>query len=127
VHSCGIWGLDGQKPSELAIQVAKENDLDLSQHQARSLRPDIIKQADLILCMTPEHRQELIRYFPVKEKEIYTLKGFFKEGNTPDETIADPIGKSLSFYRRVFQEIESELERILPVIRQLAKKKSSKC
>lgn len=126
VHSCGIWGMDGQKPSELTLQVANENDLDLSQHQARSIRPDIIKQADLILCMTPQHRQELIQFFPSKEKKIFTLKGFLKETRFTDEVIADPIGMSLSFYRRVYREIESETKRILPVIRQLAEKKNSK-
>ena len=123
VHSCGIWGMDGQKTSPLTEQVAKENDLDLSRHQARGIRPEIIKQADLILCMTPQHRQELIQFFPSQEKKIFTLKGFMKEKGVSDVAVADPIGMSLSFYRRIFREIESEMRRIFPEIRQLAEKR----
>jgi len=126
VQSCGIWGMDGQKTSSLTEQVAKENELDLSRHQSRSIRPEIMKQADLILCMTPQHQQELIQFFPSQEKKIFTLKGFMKVKGKSDTAVDDPIGMSLSFYRRIFREIEFEMHRIFPEIRQLAEKKMVK-
>jgi protein-tyrosine-phosphatase len=123
VQSCGIWGMDGQKPSELSEQVAMENNLDISQHRARSIRPEMVKPADLILCMTPDHKQELIHFFPSKKNKIFTLKEFSKKIKATESAIADPIGMSLSFYRRIFQEMESEMKRIFPVLKQLAEKK----
>ncbi len=117
VNSCGVWAADGQKSSAFTEEVAKENKLDLSHHRSQSLNPQLIRNSDLILCMTPEHRQDLLKLFPGAEDKIFTLKGFARTQPLENEVIGDPIGLSLNFYRRIFGEIESELKRILPDIK----------
>ncbi len=124
VESCGIWAMDGQEPSDLAKQVAEENHLDLSHHRSCSLIPEKIIHADLILCMALEHKEHLQRLFPTIKNRIYTLKEFAQKEKKVSYTIDDPIGMTLNFYRRIFREIETEMKRILPTIKQFAMKKA---
>ena len=123
VSSSGIWATDGQKPSALTEEVARENGLDISKHYSQSINPQLIQNCDLILCMTPEHRNELKNIFPEMEGKIFTLKEFNKKQKPENETIDDPIGLSFNFYRRIYQEIEAEVKRVFPEIKSRAQKK----
>lgn len=125
VDSCGVWAVDGQKASQLSERVARENRLDISAHLSQSLKPNMVKDADVILCMTPGHKGELINFFPTLESKIFTLKEYLREKNPPKNSIDDPIGMSLNFYRRVYREIAREINRVFPMVKILAFEKSA--
>lgn len=121
VGSFGIWGSDGFPTSETSQKVAAENGLDVSKHLSRSISPTLIKSADLILCMTSSHKNDLLHVFPHMESKIFTLKEYGRNTILANDSIDDPIGMNLNFYRRIYREIENELTRIFPLIK---KKKS---
>ncbi len=126
VKSCGIWAIDGQEPSDLTIQMAEENHLDLKNHRSCHIIPNDIVSADLILCMALDHKLHLQRLFPSISDKIFTLKEFALKEKKTSYTIDDPIGMTLSFYRRIYREIETEMKRIFPTIKQLAEQKAGK-
>jgi protein-tyrosine-phosphatase len=123
VESVGIYAMDGQKSSDLTIEVCKENRLDLSDHRSRSITPHDIQNSNLILCMTPDHKQDLDQFFPGEQEKISTLREYGSTKQLAKLAIDDPIGMSLNFYRRIFREIEIELKRIFPFLTQQAQKR----
>jgi protein-tyrosine-phosphatase len=122
VKSAGIWATDGYPVSTLAIAVAKENGIDVSKHLSRSITPEMINSSDLILCMTPAHKKELLLFFPKLESKIFALKEYGHKKKPQKLAIDDPIGMNLNFYRRIYSEIDTEIKRILPLIKGITKK-----
>ncbi len=123
--SCGVWAMEDQEASKLTQQVAEENRLDLSHHQSKSITQILVDNSDLILCMSPSHKQEIVTYFPSSESKVFTLKEYKKKSIPPKETIDDPIGMTYNFYRRIFNEIDEEIKRIFPEIKELALEKTN--
>ncbi len=120
VDSCGVWAMEDQEASELTQQVAKENHLDLSYHLSKSITPSLVDNSDLILCMSLSHKKEILNFFPSSESKVFTLKEYKKKSVPPKESIDDPIGMTYNFYRRIFNEIDEEIKRIFPEIKELA-------
>ncbi|MHB1299177.1 MAG: arsenate reductase/protein-tyrosine-phosphatase family protein, partial [Gemmatimonadaceae bacterium] len=54
--SAGTSAWDGAPASDGALLVAMERGLDLSQHRARMLSRELVAESDLILVMSPHHR-----------------------------------------------------------------------
>ena len=120
VSSCGLLAMDGQKASQLTVEVARENGLDLSRHRSSSITARDIRSSDLILTMTSQHRDELLNSFSQKPGKIHTLKGYLRVKSPINEAVDDPYGLNLNFYRRIYHEIESEISRIFPEIKKQA-------
>ena len=114
--SSGTWATEGQRAGRLSQMVATENYLDLSKHRSKPITLGLIKESDLILCMTPNHKSDLLQIFPHYDDRIFTLKEYGHNSPPPKISVDDPIGMNLNFYRRIFREIEDEITRIWPVI-----------
>jgi protein-tyrosine-phosphatase len=110
--SCGLLAMDGHTACQASIEVAAENEMDLSQHRSTSITAQDLRLSNLILTMTPDHRDEIFSYHSPKSDNVYTLKGYLRKKPPENETIDDPYGLSLNFYRRIFKEIETEISRI---------------
>ena len=76
VRSAGISAMNGASPSDAALQVMKEKGIDHSSHRSRALCEEWVDWADLILTMTPAHKQMLIRYYPEAVDKSHTLKEY---------------------------------------------------
>lgn len=123
VTSAGTHGLPNAPASLFAIQVAGQRGIDLSKHRSRRLTPEMIKQADLILAMSPEHSDYMKRIEGTAGHKIFLLKAFPQAGPASNKgsdggvlSIEDPIGGSPEDYERSFKEIEKEIKRIFPKI-----------
>ena len=57
--SAGTSAVDGQPASDGALLVGIERQLDLTEHRARQLTPELVDQADLILVMGPHHLERV--------------------------------------------------------------------
>lgn len=124
-ESGGTWANDGNPAGSLSQLVAQENGLDLSAHRSQPMTPQLIKDADLVLCMTPVHKDDILKIFPHFQDKVFTLKEFAREIPPHKKAIDDPIGMNLNFYRRIFKELEDEITRIFPAILQLAEQKTN--
>lgn len=124
VESSGTWAIDGQSSSDLMRQVALENGLDLSHHRSQAMGLEMLKQADLILVMTPTHKNELLNIFPHFNDKIFTITEFGRKNPPAKNAIDDPIGMNLNFYRRIYSELEKEIDRIWEEIKRRALQKA---
>jgi protein-tyrosine-phosphatase len=76
VGSAGTSSLDGAFPSLFAIEVAKAQNVDLTQHRSHQLNKQILKKADLILAMSSEHLEHIRKMDEKTLKKTYLLKAF---------------------------------------------------
>lgn len=99
VKSCGLAAFGGDTATEHAIEVMKENGINLGNHRATSANMLLLDSAELIVCMTEAHKHTLI-----------------KAGISPDKisvmNIPDPFGGTLDDYRECAEKIKTELVKI---------------
>ena len=108
VFSAGLFA-DPDSPASAGAQAAMSGrGLDLSNHRARQLLPEIVQAADLILAMTKRHKQALVNLAPEAAGKIFTLAEYAGE----DQDVSDPFGQS----QAVYDETAAEIERITAII-----------
>jgi protein-tyrosine phosphatase len=103
VGSAGSGAFEGAPASEGAYLVALEHGLDLSAHRARRLTAELVADADLILTMSPHHRDRVADLGG--QGKVFLLGSYAgKEGE--DAAVNDPYGASLTEYRVTYDELD---------------------
>jgi protein-tyrosine-phosphatase len=106
VSSAGIGALVGEGPSSEALEVMQEYGVDISDHIARQVDGEMVREADLVLTMERYQREKLKRAYPEADGKIYTLKEYAGIGTD----IPDPYGTTKEFYQAVAREIAGALK-----------------
>ena len=109
VSSAGISAWEGAPASDGSLLVAMERGLDLSAHRARVLDREMVADADLVLCMGPQHREAAIAWGG--EGKAFLLTEWASHG-VETRPVSDPYGGDLAGYRRAADDIENELVRV---------------
>jgi protein-tyrosine-phosphatase len=112
VESAGTNAWDESPASDGSILIGVERNLDLSQHRARRLTPQMIEAADLVLVMSHEHLARVRELDSTAN--AYLLGGY---GSSSPHAIQDPFGGELDDYRATADELEQELKGILDRIK----------
>jgi protein-tyrosine-phosphatase len=108
--SAGTSAWQESPASDGSILVGLERSLDLSTHRARALTRELVDEASLILCMAPHHvaaAQSLGGEGKVHLFADYAAK--FATGRA----IHDPFGDGLEAYRRMADELDAEMPRVI--------------
>lgn len=110
-ESAGVAALVREPAAPHAVRALDELGMDIGPHRARQVDEAMIRDADLVLSMTPRHREMLHRNFPKFRENIRTLP----EYSTGDAAagIADPYGYDFSVYRTSAREILRHVELVL--------------
>lgn len=87
VSSAGICAIPNQHASNHAFAVMREEGLDLTSHRARPLTKDMINKADIVLTMTTNHKNTVIRMAPNAKDKIFTLKEYAFDGQNIDDIL----------------------------------------
>jgi len=101
ILSAGTAAFDGGHPSAEAETVLQELGIAAGGHRTARLTPQLVREADLILAMTPLHVGSVLRLDPQAAGKVFLLKEYAVQGSKRQETaeIADPFGRSLRHYR----------------------------
>jgi len=105
VISAGAFGLGGAKATAEAVQAAGALGADLSKHRSRILTRELIRQADVVFCMTDSHVAEVVRLVPDAAEKARKLD--------PRGDVADPIGGGIAVYRRTASRIDRAIRTAL--------------
>lgn len=119
VSSAGLFTGYGMAASVPAIEVLREQNINLNPHRSRSVSKDDIDSAALIVVMTASHMAELKRRFPEAQDRIYLLKSFDPGSGGGD--IQDPLGGTTDQYRKTRDEIDSALLDLIVYLKKLAR------
>lgn len=118
IRSAGTAADLGLPASQAAIEAAAEVGLDLSAHRSRTLTPNLLDWADLILTMGTSH-QRLVAQLGAAEKTA-TLGDFAAGAEGAGEGVPDPYGGDLDIYRETLGEVRylvgRSLDRLAPIL-----------
>jgi protein-tyrosine phosphatase len=141
VRSAGTIGLVGNPATAEAVEAAAELGVDIAAHEARRLLDPMIEQADLIVCMAAEHREEITARVPGASDRTFTLKELTRllelepaaaptslldriataaaaraagaPANQFDQDVVDPLGMPMETYRAIAWELDEWIERLV--------------
>ena len=120
VQSAGTLGINGNPATDFAIQVTTELGGDIVQHRSQGLTKELVREADIIFCMAPEHEKYIVSLIPEVRENVFLLRSFARSPEEKfTERIEDPIGASLEVYQQCGELIAAELDRILPTLKKL--------
>lgn len=110
VKSAGVYALPNSSASKNAIIALNELDIDLSSHKATLLTQKEIEEADLILTMTGNHKDLVLRLSPESKDKVYCLNEFALD---EIKDIYDPFGGDIYVYRESREEIRFSIEKMI--------------
>lgn len=116
VYSCGVYAEDGDISTYEAKKVMlDEYGIDMSEHRATNIRNSKIKEMDVILCATINHKIAVLDLYPELKEKVYTMKEYVKYHREyhDDMNIKDPWGYDIETYRSCVAEIEECINKIL--------------
>lgn len=143
VRSAGTWGREGSPAMPETIAAGVELGVDVGGHAASPLTADLIESHDLLLGMTRDHVDEIVRMVPGSAARAFTLKelahllgevedpspgpdeetargrigaadALRRGGEGPaDADVADPIGYGTEVYRAIAGQIEAAVDRVV--------------
>lgn len=120
VFSAGTYAEEGDIPTYSAIEVMKENGIDMAHHKAINIRNSKIEAMDLILCATKSHKDALLYLYPNLSNKIYTIKEYV--GYDKDNIdIKDPWGYDIEIYRFCEAELEACIDLLIKKIKAFEK------
>jgi len=101
VRSAGTWAQENIGASRHSVALLAERGLDISNHQAAMVNRQLLKEADLVLCMEAGHAEALRVEFPAAADRIFLISEMVgkKYG------ISDPYGRSRSSYEAMVTEL----------------------
>jgi protein-tyrosine-phosphatase len=112
--SAGIYANMGQNASEGATRVMGEMGLDLSKHFAKTVTPELVHKADIILALTIGHKNLIVSRYPEARQKTFTLLEYI--GEVGD--IEDPFGGDVIVYRNCANTIKSSIEKLLLILKE---------
>ena len=105
VASAGMEAGGGESASINALEVLKEQNIDLSKHRSRRIRAEYLANADWIIPMTQAQEEALRRVFPQYVEKTRYLGAWVDQ----KKDVLDPWGGSLDVYRQTAHEIRELL------------------
>ncbi len=143
VRSAGTWARRAGPAMAESIQAAAERGVDISAATSSPREAGMVGEADLVLTMTAEQRDEVLALAPDARDKTFTLKeavalfaampaaagadrdqvlariaeaARLRETGSvavADEDVSDPLGMSIDTYRAVAWEIESLVDALV--------------
>ncbi len=123
IASAGTSAAEGQPASAGTRDVASRAGLDLSTHRSRRATADLVRGADLVLVMEPEHARAA-RSLGADARAVHVLSEWPETGE-PALAVSDPFGGSLEAYEECWRRIRHHVRRIVPRIREALRARSA--
>lgn len=143
VASAGTHGLRGWPADEGAEEIARVRGFSCASHAARKVTAQLVADASLVLGMSADHRSFCANLVPEAAGRIFTLHELAElvrlgaaQGSALEDVlasaheareglprevrvrkVADPFGQTLSAFERMADDIDAQLEVLVPVLR----------
>lgn len=116
VRSAGTWAAENQPATAHAVTVMAARGISIAEHRAHQITEQDLKQADVVIVMTRNHRDALASEFPQQKNKIHLMS----ELGGREYDIADPYGGLLEEYEIRAEELAKLTEHGYDRVRQWA-------
>ncbi len=103
IASAGLTAVPDKRASVNARRLAREwpdGALDLDGHRSQPLTSELVEQATRIFCMERDQREQILAFFPDRERDVLLLD---PEG----QDVKDPVGRPYDEYRRLGRRLDA--------------------
>jgi protein-tyrosine phosphatase len=97
-------------PEQDFVKLLAPLGIDVSAHRAAACDASVVKFSDLILVMTPAHRERILADYPQAQPKLFLLCEY-ATGESGE--VLDALGQSPAFYAEVFQQISVLIPRVM--------------
>ena len=112
VASASTLGITGTEAHPYSIEAAAADGLDIRAHRSQALTTYLLREADLVLGMSPEHSEICLEIEPDLGDRV-RLFGAYRPGADADADIEDPLGTDLAAFRETWREIRECVDFLL--------------
>lgn len=112
IKSRGISVFGAEPANEYAVEALKSYNIDLKDHISRAFMPEDAEGDVIILAMTRQHKNLLLRYYPEVKDKVYGIYEFI--GETGD--VEDPYGRSLEVYKDCVEQLHKIIIKVFDKI-----------
>jgi protein-tyrosine phosphatase len=142
VSSSGFL-LEGDPATGDAVAVMRMRDIDIEPHRSRTTTVELLERADLVIAMARTHVREAGVLLPAAYPRMFTLKELVRRGaevgprtdgeslegwlervgegrdpnallgDSPDDDVADPVGKSFRTYKKTAKELDGLVQSLV--------------
>ncbi|MFL6529201.1 MAG: serine hydroxymethyltransferase [Chthoniobacterales bacterium] len=116
--SAGVHAVRGQAPSVFAVQVLKDEGVDISGIRSQPLTATLVDRATHIFAMTGAHLESIHMLFPQASEKAFLLREFEEPGTTVWRDVPDPIGCGRDVYLLCAETIKNALPSVLAFVEQ---------
>ena len=85
-------------------------------HRARQVSESMLREADLVLTMSPRHVATLQERYGSLSHKVHTLPQY-ASGSTGEDGISDPYGQTMTAYRASVHQLLDHLDSLVEVLR----------
>lgn len=101
VESAGLGALVGHPADDYALELMAEAGEDISEHRARQIHPDMVRDADLVLVMESGHKRTMDSVEPTARGKVHRL------GQWQDKEIGDPYRQPKEAFADALVDIQA--------------------
>lgn len=105
VSSAGINAMNNNRATQRAIETMDALGIDLTEHKARFLTLDLLKDSDLVLVMERVHLRLIHNLYRSEKEKTFMLSSFCQD-KKKNFDIPDPYGESIRVYKKSAALIE---------------------
>jgi glycine hydroxymethyltransferase len=113
--SAGLGAGRGQQPSAHAVNVLKEEGIDISDIRSQPVSAHLLEKADYIFTMTRDHLDMLLLLFPEMAAKARLLR-FDEAAKGGRADVTDPIGGTRATYESCKEDIKRAIPRVIEMI-----------
>jgi protein-tyrosine phosphatase len=115
-QSSGIAALENEPMAPNARAALEEVGIPAGHHRARQVSESMLREADLVLALSPRHIAELRKRYGSLSHKVYTLPGY-ASGAPGEDGISDPYGQAMTAYRASVYQLVGYIDSLVETLR----------
>ena len=104
-ESAGMAAFPGVPVAPEAVAALNKDGIDIAGRVSKPLSKAVVEQAALIITLTAQHRDMILKKMPMLEGKVFCLKEL--AGQKENLDIKDPLDEDQAFFDHTGQEIKS--------------------
>jgi protein-tyrosine phosphatase len=115
-RSSGVAALENEPMAPNARAALEEVGIPAGHHRARQVSESILREADLVLALSPRHIAQLRKRYGSLSHNVYTLPQY-ASGAPGEDGISDPYGQAMTAYRASVYQLVGYIDSLVEALR----------
>jgi protein-tyrosine phosphatase len=116
-RSSGVAALENEPMAPNARAALEEVGVPAGDHRARQVNESMLREADLVLAMSPRHMAQLQEHYGSLSHKVHTLPRY-ASGVPGEDGISDPYGQAMTSYRACVHQLVGYIDSLVEALRQ---------